>query len=180
LVFRNQIDDASDVFYLHIRELRYNSDLRGLVRKRKAKEVFYQNMHTSNRLVFAEKVVDKNNSVVSGRVLTSENELCGIASSTGCITGEVLVVDVPSDKIDTTNKILVTKTTDPGWVFLIQNAVGIIAEKGSLLSHTAIISRELHKPAVVNVKDCTKILKTGDLVELNANEGTVRILRGDT
>jgi pyruvate,water dikinase len=61
-------------------------------------------------------------------------------------------------------------------VFLLQNAAGIIAERGSLLSHTAIISRELHKPAVVNVRDCTKILKTGDRVRLDASEGTVTLL----
>ena len=78
---------------------------------------------------------------------------------------------------DTTGKILVTKSTDPGWVFLIQNAAGIIAEKGSLLSHTAIISRELHKPAIVNVKDCTQILKTGDVVKMNAETGIITVVK---
>lgn len=78
--------------------------------------------------------------------------------------------------MDTTGKILVARSTDPGWVFLLQNAAGIIAERGSLLSHTAIISRELHKPAVVNVRDCTKILKTGERVRLDASEGTVTLL----
>ena len=61
--------------------------------------------------------------------------------------------------------------------FLCLVPVGIIAEKGSLLSHTAIISRELNKPAIVNVKDCTAILKTGDLVELDAEIGIVKILK---
>jgi pyruvate,water dikinase len=58
-----------------------------------------------------------------------------------------------------------------------QNSSGIIAEKGSLLSHTAIVARELHKPAIVGVKNCTKLLKDGDLVELDANVGTVQIIR---
>ena len=71
---------------------------------------------------------------------------------------------------------MVTKTTDPGWVFLIDKAAGIIAEKGSLLSHTAIITRELHKPSIVNVKDCTKILKTGDIIEMDAINGIIKIL----
>ena len=88
-----------------------------------------------------------------------------------------MIVDVTDDKLDTTGKILVTKSTDPGWVFLIQNAIGIIAEKGSLLSHTAIISRELHKPAVVNVKDCTKLLHNGDIVELDANDGIIKLVK---
>ena len=75
------------------------------------------------------------------------------------------------------DKILITKMTDPGWVFLIKNCLGIIAEKGSMLSHTAIITRELKKPSVVNVKDITKVVKTGDTVELNAVEGTITILK---
>ena len=66
--------------------------------------------------------------------------------------------------------------TDPGWVFLIKNAVGIIAEQGSLLSHTAIISRELHKPAVVNVSNVMHILKTGDKVRINGTTGVIEKL----
>ena len=89
--------------------------------------------------------------------------------------GEVLVIDSPSNTFDTTDKIIVAKSTDPGWVFLIQNAKGIIAEKGSLLSHTAIISRELRKPAIVNVKDATRLLKTGDIVTLDAEKGIITI-----
>ena len=65
------------------------------------------------------------------------------------------------------------KTTDPGWVFLIKDSLGIIAEKGSILSHTAIITRELGKPSIVNVKDVTKLLKTGDKVEVDAYTGTI-------
>ena len=95
----------------------------------------------------------------------------------GVVKGEVLLIESPDINIDTSNKIIVTKTTDPGWVFLIKNCIGIIAEKGSMLSHTAIITRELKKPSVVNVKDITKVVKTGDIVELNAIEGTVTILK---
>ena len=62
-------------------------------------------------------------------------------------------------------------------MFLIKNASGIIAEKGSLLSHTAIISRELKKPAVVNVKNITNILKNGDVVEVNGETGHIKIIK---
>jgi pyruvate,water dikinase len=66
--------------------------------------------------------------------------------------------------------------TDPGWVFLIQNAAGVVAEKGSLLSHTAIITRELRKPAVVGVEGAVGLLKTGDIVAIDGDSGTVRLL----
>ena len=86
-----------------------------------------------------------------------------------------MVIEQPDLSMDTTGKILVTHSTDPGWVFLIQNAAGIIAEKGSLLSHTAIITRERGKPAVVGVKDATRLIRTGDRVIIDADSGLVRL-----
>ncbi len=170
-----QIKSKEDVFYLHIDELLdRETDFRKLVEKRKCQEHMYQNTPAYSRLVFAERIINKYIRSAQNGILHQSDELMGIATSTGKVTGEVLVIDIPDDTIDTTGKILVTKSTDPGWVFLIQNAVGIIAEKGSLLSHTAIISRELHKPAVVNVKDCTKLLKTGDVIELDAYTGVIK------
>ena len=80
---------------------------------------------------------------------------------------------------DTVGKILVTKMTDPGWVFLIADAKAVVAEKGSLLSHTAIISRELGKPAVVSVRQITKLLKTGDFVRVDGDKGEITILNAN-
>lgn len=91
----------------------------------------------------------------------------------GTAEGEVLVIKNVTQNLDTAGKILVTKMTDPGWVFLLAGASGIIAEKGSLLSHTAIISRELGKPAVVDVNNATKILKTGDFVKIDGDAGRI-------
>ena len=76
-----------------------------------------------------------------------------------------------------TDKILVTKMTDPGWVFLLAAAKGVVSEKGSLLSHTAIISRELKKPAVVGVGNACNHFHDGDYVRLNGIDGTIQLLR---
>ena len=140
-------------------------------------EKHFESIPAYTRLVFAEKVFDKTGHITKSYSNRTQNELSGIATSTGMAEGEILIVENPELDMDTTGKILVTKSTDPGWVFLIQNAAGIIAEKGSLLSHTAIISRELHKPAIVNVKDCTQILKTGDYVKMNAETGIIHIVK---
>ena len=67
--------------------------------------------------------------------------------------------------------------TDPGFAFLIANCKGIISEKGSLLSHTAIICRELKVPAVVGVEKALEYLKNGDKVKLDANNGTITIIK---
>lgn len=172
-----QIDSPRDVFYLRMGELQAKSDLCDTVKARKMEEKHFETVAPYSRLVFANKIIHKTTAARQGFVLHKQDVLCGIPSSVGKVTGEVLVIENPDVKIDTAGKILVTKSTDPGWVFLIQGAAGIIAEKGSLLSHTAIISRELSKPAVVNVKDCTRLLRTGDRVELNAYDGTVTILK---
>lgn len=175
-VARGELETARDVFYLRMEELRGDYDRKALVAKRKQEQLQYENTPPYSRLVFAEKIINRPTANDQSRLLQRPNTLTGIGTSAGKITGRVLVIDQPDDQLDTTGKILVTRSTDPGWVFLLQRCIGIIAEKGSLLSHTAIISRELHKPAVVNVKDCTRLLRSGDLVELDADQGCVTVI----
>ena len=67
--------------------------------------------------------------------------------------------------------------TDPGWVFLLVNAKGVIAEKGSILSHTAIISREIGIPSIVGVEDVTSIIHSGDLIKMDALTGKIEIVK---
>ena len=112
----------------------------------------------------------------SGAGSVPERVYRGTACSPGIAEGEVLLIETPSPLLDTKGKILVTKMTDPGWVFLIAPAKAIVSEKGSLLSHTAIISRELKKPAVVGIEHITEYLKTGDRIRVDGDAGTVTVL----
>ena len=102
--------------------------------------------------------------------------LRGIPCSSGDAEGEVLVVDKLTPDLDSGGKIIVAKMTDPGWVFLLSRSAGIVSERGSLLSHTAIISRELKKPAVVGVKELFSSVRNGDRIRINGSTGTVTIL----
>jgi pyruvate,water dikinase len=171
-----QLDTARDVFYLRLDELVGDAHRKSLVQRRKQEQLRYENAPAYSRLVFAEKIINRPDSGGESQLLSRPDTMTGIGTSPGKITGQVLVIHQPEDQLDTTGKILVTRSTDPGWVFLLQRAKGIISEKGSLLSHTAIISRELHKPAVVNVKDCTRLLRSGDWVELDADEGRITVI----
>ena len=103
--------------------------------------------------------------------------LHGTGTSPGEVTAEAVVLEEADASAQVRGKIIVTKSTDPGWVFLLEQCAGIIAERGSLLSHTAIISRELKKPAVVNVKDAAAVIRTGDLLHIDAGAGTVNLLK---
>lgn len=183
LVRQGRLDEKEDVFYITIEEL--DSDMKAAtfenfkkkVAERKLECAMQEMLPTYSRLVFSEKIINKQIHNAKFDILNKSNELTGIASSVGKVTGEVLVIDSPNQTIDTKDKIIVTKMTDPGWVFLIENALGIIAEKGSILSHTAIITRELHKPSIVNVKDVTKLLKSGDVIEMDAFNGKITVLQ---
>ena len=62
-------------------------------------------------------------------------------------------------------------------MFLLVKAKGVISEKGSLLSHTAIISRELKIPSVVGVEALMDTIKTGDIVRMNGSTGEIEIIK---
>ncbi len=171
--------DPHDIFYLTVEEIfaridGADTDLRTLVRARKREYEIYRRLPVCSRLEFADGVFSKSHLNVGGvQIQPASGELRGTPCSGGMHTGEVLVVTDPKAAGDVRDKILVTKTTDPGWIFLLAMAGGVIAEKGSLLSHTAIISRELGIPSVIGVRDATLLLKTGDIVRINGDTGEI-------
>lgn len=110
---------------------------------------------------------------------TCDGVLRGEAASPFSCEGEALVLKSPQEAFkvnDLSNKILITKTTDPAWVFIMSKCLGLVSEKGSLLSHTAIIGRELSLPTIVGVKSATKLLKTGQKIKLNAVSGEIELI----
>ena len=73
--------------------------------------------------------------------------------------------------------ILVASSTSPELTPLIQKSGAVVTDEGGMMCHAAIIARELHKPCIIGTKIATSIINTGDLVEIDANKGTVRILK---
>lgn len=67
--------------------------------------------------------------------------------------------------------------TSPEYVFAMKKASAAITDTGGLTSHAAIVSRELDIPCIVGTKIATKILKDGDLVEVDANKSIVKIIK---
>jgi pyruvate,water dikinase len=105
----------------------------------------------------------------------SERVLQGISCSPGDITAEAVVVDDPSTAPDVAGKIIVAQMTDPGWIFLMIVAAGLIVEKGSILSHTAIIGREFGIPTIVGVKDATQRIRSGSSITMRAALGEIEL-----
>jgi phosphohistidine swiveling domain-containing protein len=110
--------------------------------------------------------------------LSNSSEMKGLGVSPGEASGVALVLDSPQDifKYDYSKFILVTKNTDPAWVYIMSQSQGLISEKGSLLSHTAIIGRELGLPTIVGVKEATRKLKSGDLIRIDGKTGKIELL----
>jgi phosphohistidine swiveling domain-containing protein len=101
----------------------------------------------------------------------------GVVSYPGKVTGIVKIVLEKTDFAKfQDDDILVAQFTTPDYVPLMKKAKAIITNDGGITCHAAIISRELKKPCVVGTKIATKVLKDGDMVQVDADKGIVKIL----
>jgi pyruvate,water dikinase len=105
------------------------------------------------------------------------NEMRGIACSAGVVRSRVRLVTYSDDLKSLNGDILVTYATDPGFVVLFASASGILTERGSLLSHAAIVSREMGIPCIVGIDGLMSRLKDGDLIEMDGSTGKVTIIQ---
>ena len=176
------IEKAHDIYYMKIDEaLGLASDphdMRKTVSDRKDQYKLYRELPPYSRLIFSESPFNKRHTNVNRyHKKFNDNELSGVPCSGGICEGEALVITDVNDTGDVKDKILITKMTDPGWVFLLTQAKGVISEKGSLLSHTAIISREIGIPSIVGVKDLMDTVQSGDIIRMNGDKGKIEIVK---
>lgn len=105
-------------------------------------------------------------------------ELKGMIAYRGRVRGIVKIVeqikDIPKLK---KGEILVANETTPDYIVGMKIAGAVIANQGGITSHAAIISREFEIPCIIGTKIATKVLKDGDLVEVDANKGIVKIIK---
>lgn len=107
-----------------------------------------------------------------------EGEIKGTVAFPGRISGKVKVISIRKD-LETFSKgeILVTHMTSPEYLPQMKIAKAIITDEGGITCHAAIVAREMKKPCIIGTKIATQVLKDGDLVEVDANKGMVRILK---
>lgn len=106
----------------------------------------------------------------------ASDERRGLGCCPGIVRGRVCVVTDPAQAIVRPGDILVAERTDPGWVLFFPSAAGLLVERGSLLSHSAIVARELRLPAIVAINGLMSWLHDGDHVEFDGASGVVRRL----
>ncbi|MBU4370234.1 hypothetical protein KKG58_05830 [Patescibacteria group bacterium] len=112
--------------------------------------------------------------------LIIEKEIKGTVAYPGKVKGRVKII-FPESMEKTRKKfnkgdILVTTNTQPSMVPLMTKAGAIVNDVGGITSHAAIVSREFKIPCIIGTKTATKVLKDGDLVEVNAFDGVVKVL----
>jgi pyruvate,water dikinase len=177
---RGIIAERDDVFFLCQHELGpvqkgvQSFDVRNTISDRKAE--YQRNLNITpppvivgrfNADDFQPEPIDENAETLSG-----------LAVSPGVVTGRARVIMRYShDEQVLPGEILVAPFTDPGWTPYFLPAAGIVVDIGGLLSHGSIVAREYGKPAVVNVGPATRIIKTGQMIQVDGNQGKVRILR---
>lgn len=105
-------------------------------------------------------------------------ELKGMCASPGKIKGRVVIVNIVEDmKKIKKGEILVSEATSPDLMPAIKKASAIVTNVGGITCHAAIVSREFNIPCIIGTKIATKVLKDGDLVEIDAGKGVVKILK---
>ena len=121
---------------------------------------------------------NKNIKKYTENIQSDEEDIIGQSANKGNVRGRVKIILNQKDfyKFED-NDILVTTMTTPDFVVLMKRASAIITDIGGLLSHAAIVSRELNKPCIIDTKIATKVLKDGDMVEVDADKGIVKIIK---
>lgn len=178
------LDNDRDIFYLTKEEIMQfiqgravTRDLRKLVALRKSEFEEYEEMEApAERFASYGAVYHANDFFSTEKVEQLKGDLKGIGCCPGRVTARVQVVKNPKDIATLNGSILVTSSTDPGWVTLFPTASAIIVERGSLLSHSAIVSREMGIPCIVGVTGLLRTLKTGDMVEMDGSTGFIKVI----
>jgi phosphohistidine swiveling domain-containing protein len=171
--------DAGDVFYLTVDEIvgGLPADKRAvqdLVGRRREKRAEYERLELPSWWRGTPQptmIQDADDSFGDDIVLT------GIAAGSGVVEGPVRVIHDPAVVEVEPGEILVAPTTDPSWASIMFVSSALVVDIGSVLSHAAVVARELGLPCVVNTRTGTRMLRDGDLVRVDGTAGTVQLIK---
>lgn len=176
LVRLGVLQDKEDIYYLTYDEfkeliLKDRVDYH-LVNKRKED-------HILNVKRTPPRVVTSEGEVIFGEYATAnipEGSLAGVAVSSGVVEGRARVLTKIEDAHIEKGDILVAVYTDPSWTPLFVSASGLVTEIGGMMTHGAVVAREYGIPAIAGVDDATNLIKDGQRIRVNGNEGYIEIL----
>jgi rifampicin phosphotransferase len=190
MVRADRIDEPRDIFWLATGEVfgwadgtAVSLDLRSLIAARRAEFAAYETgLAPPERFETWGPPAEADLTRVASAypaVDPPADGLVGIGCCPGVVRAPVRLVRDPREAGDLGGRILVAERTDPGWTLLFPSAAGILVQRGSLLSHSAIVAREMGIPCVVSVPGLMDSLQDGELVEMDGATGTIRRLDGE-
>jgi pyruvate,water dikinase len=179
------LDAQDDIFYLtldevwdYVRGRAVTTDLRALAALRRKEFDTYRQETAPPADRFETFGLPYSRNRLRGRPRAAVVEADGVLRGTGCcpgiVTGPVKVLRTPNEDAKLDGEILVAERTDPGWVPLYPAVSGLLIERGSILSHSAIVAREMGIPTIVGIAGLVETLKTGQVVTMDGAAGTVR------
>lgn len=178
------LDHPRDALYLSVNELlgavegfTSTQDIRALVKLRRTQmEESTKRPDPDERLMVSGAAINVG-AGSSGAVVQDEDsdalKRSGTACSAGVVTAKARVIDDPSTQSLDHGDVLVARHTDPGWIAVFANASAIVVERGSLLSHSAIVAREMGIPCVVALKGATRWIADGETITVDGATGDV-------
>ena len=170
----NKIKNQEDIYFLKINEIfQKKLDYKATIDERKKEYKQFKEIEIPDFF----GVIDGDQPKSLNGQESMEQELGGRGCTKGLIQGKIKVFKdyhLP-EKIDF--EIAVAKNTDPGWTPLLGLCKGLIIENGGILSHAAIVSRELGIPTIIGVKNATKVLKSGQTLKINGSNGNIEIIK---
>ena len=184
LYAEGKLDAPADVFYLEMDELlgfveghATTTDLRELAATRQHEFAQHQRAPAPADRFHTHGAVHIGNSF-AGAELADETEPAatwtGVGCASGVVRGRARIIHDPTNVQLNGDEILVAEHTDPGWVILFPAARGVLVERGSLLSHSAIVAREMGVPTIVGLAGITRAIEDGQWLEMDGAAGTVR------
>jgi phosphohistidine swiveling domain-containing protein len=189
LAFYGQLNEARDIFYLSLEEIYAYKDgravqtqLQPLVDSRKEEFASYEAEDLPHHFWTKGAVYCNNEFEYPHQdedVDLNASQLKGTGCYPGIVEEKIRLIFSPEDELSLDGQILCTVRTDPGWAPLFPTAGGIIVERGSTLSHSAVVARELGIPAIVGVPELTKILQDQEVVRMNGTTGKIERLNLD-
>jgi rifampicin phosphotransferase len=182
------LHSADDIFYLTMEEIwdfvkgtAVTTDLCGLVDVRRREYSGYAadakkpaDRFETFGIVYGNRPFQ--NQASPDHAATDKQPLAGIGCCAGIATGPVCCLTHPHHASGVQGTILVGRHMDAGWVTLFPLVQGILVERGSILSHAAVIARELGVPTIVAIPGLMSKLETGTTVRMDGQAGTVEIL----
>lgn len=165
LIKSNIFEKTEDIFFLKYPEVkqllsgkRLEQEIQSVIKQRQDE----YKRHTEQK-------------IVKTQAATLTGELRGIGVSTGIATGKAIVLhSIDQMKKLRPGDILVTRIIDSSWTPVLNVISGLITEVGGMLSHGAVVAREMGIPAIVGLKDATQLIPEGKEVTMNGKNGIVK------